>query len=94
MTRPLQIYIEEGDLARLERWSRRRGWTKSQAVRVAIRALTKEGQADPLLDASGMIEGLPADVSRNFESYLEGTYVVPKAPARRRPKRTNARVRR
>lgn len=93
MTRPLQIYLEEGELARLERWSRRRGWTKSQAVRVAIRALTKEGEADALLDASGMIEGLPPDVSRNFESYLEGTYVVPKTP-RPRPKRANTRVRR
>jgi hypothetical protein len=41
MKRPLQVYLDEVDLARLETWSRERGWTKTQAVRAALRALTR-----------------------------------------------------
>jgi hypothetical protein len=95
MTRPLQIYVEEKDLARLETWSRRRGWSKSQAVRVAIRALTTPRERDPLLGASGMIHGLPSDLSADFGRYLEETFVVttPKKRATKR-KQTRARVRR
>jgi hypothetical protein len=94
MSRPLQVYIEDEDLARLEAWSRARGWTKSQAVRVAVRALTSSPDEDPLLRASGMIEGLPADLSANVDRYLEDTFVV-KAPAPRRPtKRARPRLRR
>ncbi|MGH7323928.1 MAG: hypothetical protein ACREJ9_04685 [Candidatus Rokuibacteriota bacterium] len=33
MDRPLQVYLDEADLKRLEKWSGERGWTKSQAVR-------------------------------------------------------------
>jgi hypothetical protein len=95
MSRPLQVYIEEEDLARLEAWSRERGWTKSQAVRAAVRALTRPRNADPLLDASGMIDELPPDLSRQFDRYLEETFVakttVPGRPAARR---TGKRVRR
>ncbi len=81
MARPFQVYLDEDDLGRLEQWSRERGWTKSQAVRVAIRALTREREEDPLLAASGMIEGMPDDASERIDSYLEETFVAEKAPA-------------
>ncbi len=76
MTRPLQIYLDDEDFVRLEEWAREHGWTKSQAVRAALRALTRVREADPLLAASGMIEGLPDDLSEQFERYLEDTYVA------------------
>jgi hypothetical protein len=94
MTHPLQIYIDAGELRQLEAWTRRRGWTKSQAVRVAIRALTRERGRDPLLDASGMIEGLPSDLSTDFDKHLEETFVVRKTTAPRRAKQARPRVRR
>ena len=59
MSRPLQVYLDEADLQKLEAWAASRGWTKSQAIRAAVRALTRSPQADPLLAASGMIDGLP-----------------------------------
>ena len=80
MTRPLQIYLEDADFARLERWAREHGWTKSQAVRVALRALTQPRESDPLLAASGIIDGLPEDLSDQFERYLEDTYVAEARP--------------
>jgi hypothetical protein len=76
MTRPLQVYLDETDLKRLERWASERKWTKSQAVRAAIRALTRSGDAEPLLQASGMIDGLPPDMSERFDRYLEETFVA------------------
>ncbi len=76
MTRPLQIYLDDAEFARLEEWAHKHGWTKSQAVRVALRALTRPREADPLLAASGLIEGLPEDLSEQFERYLEETYVA------------------
>jgi hypothetical protein len=81
MPKPLQVYVDESDLGRLERWARARGWTKSQAIRAAIRALTRPVERDPLLDASGMIDGLPADGAERFDEYLRGTYVAERAPA-------------
>ncbi len=82
MPKPLQIYLEEAELRKLERWSRERGWTKSQAVRAAIRALTSPRKEDPLLSASGMIadDGLPGDVSERFDHYLAQTFVAEKSP--------------
>jgi hypothetical protein len=68
------------DLATLEEFARGHGWTKSQAVRLAIRALTRPKAADPLLAASGMIDGLPEDLSEQFDRYLEETYVAEKRP--------------
>lgn len=47
--------------------------TKSQTIRAAIRALTRRPGDDPVLELSGDIEGLPADVSENFEQYLSGS---------------------
>ncbi len=76
MKRPLQIYLNQTDFERLEKWAKGRGWTKSQALRVAIRALTGAGGEDPLLSASGMIDGLPEDLSQNIDRYLQETYVA------------------
>ena len=76
MSRPLQVYLDETDLKNLTRWARERKWTKSQAVRAAIRALTREDDGEPLLRASGMIDGLPADLSARFDRYLEDTFIA------------------
>ena len=95
MNRPLQVYLDERDLERLDAWARGRGWTKSQAIRAAVRALTRRSTDDPLLDLSGDIDGLPADLSRSFDRYLDETYVAePPAPYRARRRRTRTAVRR
>lgn len=94
MTRPLQVYLDEEELERLGAWSRQRGWTKSQAVRVAVRALIKPKGLDPLLHASGMIEGLPPKLSAELDRHLNQTYVIKTPPARDRRKTPRARVRR
>jgi len=85
MSRPLQVYLEDAELNRLEKWAGERGWTKSQAVRFALRALTRPAAEDPLLSASGMIDGLPEDLSANIDRYLLETYVSEKKP--RKPRR-------
>lgn len=77
--KPLQVYLPESDLSRLERWAEKRGWTKSQAVRVALRALVREDAGDPLLGASGMIEGLPEDLSTKIDAYIGETFVAESA---------------
>lgn len=95
MSKPLQVYLDDADLARLEAWTRERGWTKSQAVRVAIRALTRPPAQDPLLELSGFIvDGLPPDCSENFDRYLMETFVAEKAPQYRRKPRARSRLRR
>lgn len=76
MARPLQVYLDEDDLADLERWAESRGWTKSQAVRVAVRALTRAKPSDDPLSLAGMIDGLPEDASESFDRYLNETFVV------------------
>jgi hypothetical protein len=78
----------------LESWSRQRGWTKSHAIRVAVRVLTRGPAADPLLEASGMIDGLPANLSAEMDRYLEQTFVAPKTRRPRREERARSRVRR
>jgi hypothetical protein len=96
MSRPLQVYLDDDDLDRLEAWSRERGWTKSQAIRAAVRALVR-GSADagdPLLSASGMIEGLPADASARFDEYLDATFVAERAPRYRATPKVRPRSRR
>jgi hypothetical protein len=90
MRRPLQVYLEEDDLARLETWAAERGWSKSQAIRAAVRSLTRLPVEDPLLELSGDIEGLPADASTNLRRYLDETYVA-EPPAPYRPRRRRAR---
>jgi len=95
MTRPLQVYLDEADAKRLTRWARERKWTKSQAVRAAIRALTRSDDGEPLLRASGMIDGLPADTSARFDRYLKETFVAePPAPYRVQRRRAAKAVRR
>lgn len=93
MTRPLQVYLEERDLERLDAWARERGWTKSQAIRAAVRALTRREENDPLLDLSGDIDGLPADLSASFDRYLTETFVA-ETPAPYRARRSRKAVRR
>ncbi|HEV8440200.1 MAG TPA: ribbon-helix-helix protein, CopG family [Methylomirabilota bacterium] len=95
MSRPLQVFLDEADLDRLEAWARARGWTKSQAVRAAVRALTRRRDDDPLLLASGMIEGLPADASEQFDRYLNESFVAEaRAPYRKRRRRSKPSSRR
>jgi hypothetical protein len=80
---------EGRDLKSLEAWARERGWTKSQAIRAAVRALARRPAEDPLLELSGDVDGLPADLSENFDRYLNETFVAEsRAPyrARRRPR--------
>ena len=73
MPRPIQVYLDETELSRLEEWARERGWTKSRAIRLAIRALVRPPAGDPILELSGMFEGLPPDVSTHFDRYLAQT---------------------
>ena len=87
MNRPLQIYLEDDEFKLLEKWARRRGWTKSQAVRVALRALTRIPEENPLLSASGMIDGLPKDLSCNVARYLGETFVAEKSARYRKTNR-------
>lgn len=89
MTRPLQIYMDEREFQVLDAWARERGWTKSRAVRAAIRVLTRTRHEDPLLRACGMIEGLPAKLSERIDDYLEETFVAEKAVSNyRKPRRS------
>jgi len=94
MSRPLQVFLEDRELDRLEKWSTARGWTKSQAVRAAIRALVREKNEHPLLSLSGMIadDGLPPDVSERLDHYLDHTFVAESSP--RYGRRAGRRVRR
>jgi hypothetical protein len=91
MSRPVQVYLEEGDLERLDSWARERGWTKSQALRAAIRALTRQPSSDPLLDLSGDIDGLPPDLSERFDQYLNETFLAT-SPASPRVRRRSAKA--
>src|SRR5215510_5673728 len=90
MARPLQVYLDDRDLRQLDAWARERGWTKSQAIRVAIRALTRRPAEDPLLELSGDLDGLPPDLSESFDRYLSETYVA-EPPASYRARRRRSR---
>ena len=70
MTKRLRVYLEDEDHARLEAFARARGWTKSRTVRVAIQALSRSPARDPVLELSGDIDGLPRNLSRDFDRYL------------------------
>jgi hypothetical protein len=94
MARPLQVFLDEADLEKLDRWARERGWTKSQAIRAAVRAITREPAGDPLLELSGDLDGLPADVSANFQRYLDETYVAESPAPYRTRRRSGKSVRR
>ena len=84
MAKPLQVYLDNADLERLEAFARERGWTKSHAIRTAVRALTRRPRTDPVLDLSGDIDALPPDLSRKFHRYLNETFVSATYRARRR----------
>ena len=90
MQKPLQVYLDEDDLTRLEAFARARGWTKSQTIRIAIRALTRRPAEDPVLDLSGDVDGLPPDLSENFNRYLNETFIAEPSPKyrARRPRKT------
>ncbi len=95
MNRPLQVYLDARDLKRLEAWTRERGWTKSQAIRAAVRALTRPAGEDPLLALSGTIDGLPPDCSEQFDRYLQEAFVAEKsARPRGRTRHVRSAVRR
>jgi hypothetical protein len=94
MARPLQVYLDETEMARLDDWARARGWTKSQAIRAAIRALTRPPADDPILDLVGIFDGLPPDVSANFDRYLNETFVAETPAPYRARKRRSPRPRR
>jgi len=94
MARPLQVYLDERDLDQLDAWARERGWTKSQAIRAAVRALTRRPGGDPLLDLSGDIDGLPADLSQSFNRYLDETFVAESPASYRARRRSRTAVRR
>ena len=94
MLRPLQVYLEEAELKRLTQWARERNWTKSQAIRAAVRALTRRSGEDPLLELSGDIDGLPADLSEHFSRYLDETFVAESPRPYRSRRRPRARLRR
>jgi hypothetical protein len=90
--KPLQVYLENQELERLENWARARRWTKSEAVRVAVRALTRPPAEDPLLGLSGMVHGLPRDASVRFDRYLDETFRAKRrSPLRTLPKRRKSR---
>lgn len=77
MSHPLQVYLDDADFSALEAWAEARGWSLSQAVRVALKALTRPAQdEDPLLAASGMVEGLPANLSQRFDECLNLTFAA------------------
>lgn len=90
MSIALQVYLDDAEFLALKAWAKGRGWTMSQAVRVAVKALTRSPEdADPLLAASGMIAGLPTDLSERIDQYLGQTFVAEPpirypAPKRRR----------
>ena len=83
----MQVYLDDHEMERLEAWVCEHGWTKSQAVRAAIRALTRRHDEDPLLQACGMIEDLPEDLSRRIDDYVEETFVAKKRCSTNRKRR-------
>lgn len=92
MNRAMQVYLDDADYKALHAWAKARGWTLSQTVRAALRALTRPTETDPLLQASGMIEALPYDLSQRVDAYLRQTFVAePPPPYGPAPKKRRAR---
>jgi len=94
MKRPLQVYLDETELRRLDTWARARGWTKSEAVRAALGALMRDPEGDPVMALSGSVQGLPRDLSERFDAALTETFVAESAPAYGRRQRRSRAVRR
>jgi hypothetical protein len=91
MSTPFQVYLDDDDVARLESFANERGWTKSQVIRAAIRALTRGSNQDPLLELSGDIDGLPPNLSADFDQFLNETYVAEPRPQYRTRRRKTVR---
>lgn len=91
--KPIQVYLEDGDFGRLEAWARENHMTKSEALRLAVRALTRRrGGDDPVLSLSGVLEDdLPANVAERFDDYLQETFVGESAAEYGRRRRPRAR---
>ena len=87
MIKPLQVYLKDSDFERLDKWASERGWSKSQVVRVALRALTHIPETDPLLSASGMIDALPEDLSEHIDRYFQETFIAEKKSGYRKSRR-------
>lgn len=89
MKRPLQVYLDDAELQRLGTWARARGWTMSEAVRAAVGALVRDRDADDVMGLSGMVQGLPRDLSEHIDAALTESFVAEGAPRYgRRPGRT------
>lgn len=90
MRRAVRVYLEVEDLDRLDTYARERGWTRSRALRTAVRMLTgRPEDDDPLLDLSGDLDGLPANLSTCFDRELSKSFALAPAAgrrARRRPR--------
>lgn len=80
MKKPIQAHVDEELFRELEAWAEERGWTKSDAIRAAIRLLVRTPESEPLLAASGMIHGLPDDLSERVDEQLGETFFVEAAP--------------
>ncbi|HKY37174.1 MAG TPA: CopG family transcriptional regulator [Polyangiaceae bacterium] len=91
--KPLQVYLDEGELGRLDALAKSYGWTKSEAVRVAIRALTRPLAPDSILKLSGMVRGLPAGLASEVSRYLGETFDA-KTPRSKSHRSRRPRVRR
>jgi len=73
--KPVQVYFPEPEAARLDAWARRRGVTKSDAVRAAVKLLTRSEDDDPVLGLAGLADLGAADLSERVDEYLAGTHV-------------------
>ena len=56
--------------------SRRSKVTKTKMRRTTGRGRTRRQRTDPVLELSGDIDGLPADLSANLKGYLARTYAA------------------
>ena len=56
MRRAIKVYLTPNELRGLRRWAEARGRSVSESLRLVARSMT--GLDDPLLAASGMIDGL------------------------------------
>lgn len=75
--RPIQLYLDPEDRARLERLAGEMGLSMAETLRLALRRLAAEqaGEEDPLMKLMGSIDNpdLPRDLStRHDEYFVEG----------------------
>ncbi len=79
--RPIQVYLDEEDRARLERLAGRFGLSMAETLRIALRRLAAEawGEEDPLLRLAGSLESadVPADLSTRHDEYAVSGYPAP-----------------